>query len=64
MLFYTATRPLSGVTMTAIALWLASWLALDIAWKQRNVPRGPMSVGFFPSQSVFVLMFPLISDLF
>jgi len=64
MVFYTPTGPLSGVTSTSIALWLASWLALDIAWKQRNVSRGVVSAGLCLLAISFVLMFPPIGDLF
>jgi len=64
MVFYTPTGPLSGVTTTSIALWLASWLALDIVWKQRNVHRGVVSAGLCLLAISFVLMFPPIGDFF
>jgi hypothetical protein len=64
MIFYTPTGPLSGVTTTAIAIWLLSWVALDIAWKRRNVSPVIVPVGLCLLAIGFVIMFPPVGDLF
>jgi len=64
MMFYTPTGPLSGVTTTAVVLWLVSWFALDIAWKRRDVNGRIVGLGLFLLAIGFVLMFPPVGDLF
>jgi hypothetical protein len=64
MMFYTPTGPLSGVTTTAVVLWLVSWIALDTAWKRRNVNGRIVGLGLFLLAIRFALMFPPIGDFF
>lgn len=64
MTFYTPTGPLSGVTTTAVVLWLVSWIALDIAWKRRNINGRIVGLGLVLLATGFVLMFPPVGDLF
>lgn len=64
MIFYTPTGPLSGVTTTAAAIWLLSWIALDIAWKRRNVSGTIVRLGMYLLALGFILMFPPVADLF
>ncbi|HEY6199963.1 MAG TPA: hypothetical protein VI231_15230 [Candidatus Binatia bacterium] len=37
MAFYRPAGPLSGRTMLAVVVWLASWLVLHILWKNRRM---------------------------
>lgn len=64
MIFYTPTGPLSGVTTTAIAVWLACWILLDLAWKRRNTPAWIIAAGLSLIGLSFILMCPTVSDLF
>jgi MFS family permease len=64
MIFYTPTGPLSGVTTTAIAIWLLSWVVLDIGWRRRNVNEVIVPIGLCLFAIGFLLMFPPIGDLF
>src|ERR1039458_1834732 len=40
MIFYKPTGPLSGVTTSAILVWLISWAILDLLWRKRSVSLG------------------------
>ena len=64
MIFYTPTGPLSGVTSTAVAIWLVSWVALDVAWKRRNINENVVRLGLYLLAIGFILMFPPVGDLF
>jgi hypothetical protein len=64
MIFYTPTGPLSGVTTTAIAVWLVCWMALDAVWKRREVRDRWVTAGLCLLAISFVLVFPPIGDLF
>lgn len=65
MIFYKPTGPLSGVTTSAIVLWLLVWAILDARWKQRTVAlRSIVSISLVLLALSFVLMFPPVSDLF
>lgn len=64
MIFYTPTGPLSGVTTTAIVIWLVCWVVLDIAWRRRDVNKVIVSVSLYLFAIGFLLMFPPIGDLF
>lgn len=35
--FYTPTGPLSGVTTSAIVIWLALWYVLALRWRTKTV---------------------------
>ena len=64
MIFYTPTGPLSGVTATAIAVWLLCWIGLDVAWKRREMRSWWIGAGLGLIALSFVLLFPPVGDLF
>ena len=64
MIFYTPTGALSGVTTTAITVWLVSWIVLAAAWKRRQVRSCWIDVAFGLVAISFLLMFPPFGDLF
>ncbi|HEU4634630.1 MAG TPA: hypothetical protein VFS41_00520 [Edaphobacter sp.] len=64
MIFYTPTGPLSGVTTTAIVVWMVCWIVLDVAWKRQNVSGSMVHVGLYLLAIGFILMFPPVGDLF
>ncbi len=62
--FYVPTGPLSGVTTSAIAVWLASWFALAKAWAGRDVAIDNVSMFAFVLLVIgFALTFPPVMDL-
>jgi hypothetical protein len=62
--FYNPTGPLSGVTILAIAIWLASWFVLAKMWDGRDVEMKRISVAAFVLLAVgFALTFPPFMDL-
>lgn len=62
--FYMPTGPLSGVTTSAILVWLASWFALHKAWADRDVAINKVSIAAFVLLLIgFALTFPPIMDL-
>lgn len=62
--FYTPTGPLSGVTDSTIAVWLASWFILDRAWSKRDVNITAATAAAFVLLGVgFALTFPPLMDL-
>jgi hypothetical protein len=62
--FYKPTGPLSGVTNSAIIVWLVSWYGLNRAWAKREVALGKVSVAAFILLAIgFALTFPPIMDL-
>ncbi len=63
MIFYTPTGPLSGVTTTAIAIWLIVWIGLDAAWKQREVRAWWIAASLCLIAISFLLMYPPVGDL-
>jgi hypothetical protein len=44
LVFWQPTGALSGVSSTAIAMWLASWYALSRRWGSRNVRILPVNL--------------------
>lgn len=64
MLFYTPTGPLSGVTTTAVAVWLVCWIALNAAWKRREIGGAAIGIALALIAISFVLMFPPAGELF
>jgi hypothetical protein len=64
LIFYTPTGPLSGVTTTAITVWLVCWIGLDVAWKRRDVRGWAVALGLCLIAISFILMFPPVGDLF
>ena len=62
--FYNPTGPLSGVTISAIVIWLTAWYVLDKKWGAREVKMGRVSIVAFVLLAIgFALTFPPIMDL-
>lgn len=58
------TGPLSGVTDTAIAVWLVVWLVLSRRWAKREIPLRPVSwVAVLLFIVALLLTFPPFMDL-
>ncbi|HTW60211.1 MAG TPA: hypothetical protein VMD55_00305 [Terracidiphilus sp.] len=65
MIFYRPTGPLSGVTTSAIIIWLIAWALLDARWKSRSVALGRIAAWALVLLALsLLLMFPPIADLF
>ncbi len=65
MIFYKPTGPLSGVTTTAIVVWLACWVVLEWRWRGRTIAVGKVCVVAMVLLGMGVLLtFPPIGDLF
>lgn len=65
MKFYKPTGPLSGVTTSAIVLWLLCWAVLELLWRRRSVDLRRVGwVAFALLALGFLLTFPPIADLF
>lgn len=65
MIFWKPTGPLSGVTTSAIVLWLTVWAVLHTRWRNRNVALTQINaVAFILLILGFLLTFPPIADLF
>ncbi len=62
--FYSPTGTLSGVTDTAIIVWLASWFVLAKRWGGRDVAAGRVSlIAFMLLAAGLLLTFPPFMDL-
>nr|WP_253958983.1 hypothetical protein [Paraburkholderia fungorum] len=62
--FYKPTGPLSGVTTSAIVVWLLSWFALSRQWGARSVALGRVTtVAFLLLALAVLLTFPPFMDL-
>jgi hypothetical protein len=65
MNFYKPTGPLSGVTTTAVVIWLVSWFVLEFRWRKHDVVMGRISAIAVGLLVLSVLLtFPPIGDLF
>jgi len=65
MIFYRPTGPLSGVTTSAIVVWLIVWAVLDVRWKNRTVALGRIAAWALALLALSLLLtFPPIADLF
>ena len=65
MIFYKPTGPLSGVTTSAIVLWLIAWAILEIRWRRRNVALVRIHAAALVLLVLsLVLTFPPVADLF
>lgn len=61
--FWQPTGALSGVTITAIVVWLVSWFVLSRRWTQRDVRLGPVNAAAFAMLAVALLLtFPPVMD--
>lgn len=64
MPFYTPTGPLSGVTTTAVLVWLVVWLVLHIVWRRRDVSIAALCrIAFALLVLGALLTFPPLADL-
>jgi len=65
LVFYKPTGPLSGVTTTAIFIWLLTWGILEWRWRNRTVAVGRVSVVALALLGLGLLLtFPPVVDLF
>lgn len=65
LIFYKPTGPLSGVTSTAILIWLVAWGILEWRWRNRTVVVGRISVVALTLLGLsLMLTFPPVIDLF
>jgi hypothetical protein len=65
MIFYKPTGPLSGVTTSAIVIWLAIWAILSLRWRERSVSLERVArIALILLALALVLTFPPIVDLF
>ena len=65
MILYKPTGPLSGVTTSAIVVWLAVWVILDVRWKKRTVSLRNIAMAALVLLALSLLLtFPPIGDLF
>lgn len=63
--FYKPTGPLSGVTTTAILIWLATWVILNRRWHKKSVALKPISAAALVLLTLSIaLTFPPLADLF
>ena len=62
--FYLPTGPLSGVTTTAILVWLLAWFILARRWRSRTVAIGTVNTVAFALLGLSLLLtFPPFVDL-
>ena len=62
--FYMPTGPLSGVTISAIVVWLATWFTLGKSWAHRDVALSRVGLAAFVLLAVgFAFTFPPFMDL-
>ena len=65
MIFYRPTGPLSGVTTSAIVVWLVAWAILDVRWKKRTVRLRNIATAALVLLALSLLLtFPPVGDLF
>ena len=58
------TGPLSGVTLGAIVVWLAAWLALSRLWREREINLARVNAAAFLMLAAGLLLtFPPFMDL-
>lgn len=64
-IFSKPTGPLSGVTTSAVVIWLACWAVLHALWRKRNVALARVNtVAILLLVLGLLLTFPPIADLF
>lgn len=62
--FYKPTGALSGVSTTAIVIWLVVWFVLDRQWRDKTVAMRSISLSSFLLLAVGLLLtFPPVMDL-
>ena len=64
LIFYRPTGPLSGVTSSAIIVWLAVWYGLSRRWGNRQVAFGTIAAAALGLLLLGLLLtFPPFADL-
>jgi hypothetical protein len=64
MIFYKPTGPLSGVTTTAILIWLVAWGILEWRWRNRTIAiRRTNAIALVLLCLGLLLTFPPFADL-
>jgi hypothetical protein len=64
MIFYRPTGPLSGVSSSAILVWIVVWVVLDARWKRSTVAlKTIVTVALVLLALSLVLTFPPVGDL-
>ena len=64
-IFYKPTGPLSGVTTTAILVWLIAWGILEGRWRNRTVALARINaVALLLLGLSLLLTFPPVAELF
>jgi NO-binding membrane sensor protein with MHYT domain len=64
MIFYRPTGPLSGVTTSALILWVAVWIVLHLRWRRKDVAMGRVGAWALALLVLGVLLtFPPLADL-
>ena len=64
-IFYKPTGPLSGVTTSAILIWLIAWGILERRWRNRNVAMGRINaLALILLGLSLLLTFPPVAELF
>ena len=65
LIFYKPTGPLSGVTTSAILIWLLTWGILEWRWRNRTVAAGRITAIALALLGLSLLLtFPPVVDLF
>jgi hypothetical protein len=65
MIFYKPTGPLSGVTTSAIVIWLVVWALLEGLWRKKTVALGRIGAAALVLLALALLLtFPPLADLF
>lgn len=63
MIFSKPTGPLSGVTTSAIVIWLIAWGILELRWRNRNVSMNRVGIAAVVLLIVALLLtFPPLAD--
>lgn len=64
MIFYKPTGPLSGVTTSAVVVWLVCWVILQWLWSRRMLAMGKINVVALILLGLSLLLtFPPVVDL-
>ena len=65
LIFYKPTGPLSGVTTSAILIWLVSWVILEWRWRNKTVGVERIAAIALALLGLSLLLtFPPVVDLF
>jgi hypothetical protein len=64
LIFYKPTGPLSGITTTAILIWLLIWGVLELRWRKKTVAVGSIAATALVLLGLSLLLtFPPIVEL-